>query len=57
MSNTANPAGTPIIKNVEITGSAALEQNSEFENFEEVARKVVAVPKKEVDEKRGKKDS
>jgi hypothetical protein len=32
----------------------APESQSEFKRFQDLARKVVAVPKKEVDEKRGK---
>jgi hypothetical protein len=50
--NTSNPAGSPTVHD---TTATAPSEKSEFQNFKELAKKVVAVPKKEVDEKRREK--
>jgi hypothetical protein len=46
---TLNPVGDPTVL---IPDSPAPEGESEFERFEDLTRKVLTVPKKEVDEKR-----
>ena len=42
----------PTTARVTVTGSPAVSQSSEFSRFERLARKLVAVPKHEVDEER-----
>jgi hypothetical protein len=60
-SKTTNPAARKLVlKSAAVArGDSATQDdrdvNSEFKSFRDLARKVVAVPKKEVDEKRGKK--
>jgi hypothetical protein len=53
--HTANPAGSPKITDVRITGvpEPGSTKPDEFERFEDLTRKLVQVPKTEVDEKRG----
>jgi hypothetical protein len=52
---TVNPAGNPTVTNVRITGDPREPTKPEdFQRFEDLARKLVRVPKAEVDEKRQK---
>jgi hypothetical protein len=46
-SNTANPAGNPTVKGFEVP----VEQTGEFQRFEDLASKLMKVPKTELDEK------
>jgi hypothetical protein len=47
-STTRNPAGSPKVRSTPTAG------NSQTENFEKLAGKLVQVPKSEIDEKRQK---
>jgi hypothetical protein len=47
--NTANPAGDPVVKGFE---TPIRSSGTEFKRFEDLASKLVQVSKKELDEKR-----
>lgn len=55
MAETSNPVGSPVIRDLtpnQQEGQSS--QHSEAENFENLAAKLVQVPKSEIDEKRQK---
>lgn len=50
--NTANPAGSPKVAKVRITGGLPANKPETFQKFEDLTRKLAKVPKSELDEKR-----
>jgi hypothetical protein len=51
--NTANPAGTAKVSNLKVTPSPARpDEPAQYEQFEALTRKLVQVPKAELDKKR-----
>lgn len=55
--NTGNPVGDPIIKGFGKSSSVrhkVADEPAEFSRFKDLARKLIAVPKREIDEKREK---
>jgi hypothetical protein len=52
MADTSNPVGSPVIR--DLTPKQQEGQESEAKNFENLASKLVQVPKTEIDEQRQK---
>jgi hypothetical protein len=51
-SKTSNLVGSPLLTQVKSGGARQAESDEEFQRFEGLTRKLIQVPKKELDERR-----